>query len=277
MKILHDAIEGALLKELPEQALTILIEKKLADQGVRLSARQRKLLTRHIMKGGKDTFRLRNWKWWDHRHVKLEFTPQDAEQIAEKFTEFIENRLPDLIRTATEDMSRDVLADLKRRWRAESRRQRRELAGFRKRLYDRWKAPLEGLRMMLTMSRELGDSVNQEIRQSPDAASRRHLIDQLARSHARACQIVEEILCLLEGGFSDGAMARWRTLHGSGPSCGTTSCATTAVLWPQGRGSTPYATEPPECAPARRRWNPVPRRETAQADRRVHRSPVRDR
>jgi hypothetical protein len=171
----------------------------------------------------------------------------------------------------------DVLADLKRRWRAESRRQRRELAGFRKRLYDRWKAPLEGLRMMLTMSRELGDSVNQEIRQSPDAASRRHLIDQLARSHARACQIVEEILCLLEGGFSDGALARWRTLHGSGPSCGTTSCATTAVLWPQGRGSTPYATEPPECAPARRRWNPVPRRETAQADRRVHRSPVRDR
>src|SRR5260370_36714366 len=67
--------------------------------------------------------------------------------------------------------------------------------------------------MMLTMSRELGDSVNREIRQSPDASSRRHLIDVLARSHARACQIVEEILCLLECGLSDGAMARWRTLH----------------------------------------------------------------
>ena len=212
MRILLDAIEGA-LQDLPEQALTILIEKKFAAQGVKLSARQRELLTRQIMKGGEDTFRVQTWKWWDRRHVMLEFTPQDVEQIEKQFTEVIENHLPELIRTAIEDMSRALLADLKRKWRAESRLQHRELAGFRKRVCDRWKIPLEGLHMMLTMSRELGDSVNQEIRQSPDASSRRHLIDVLARSHARACQIVEEILCLLEGGFSDGAMARWRTLH----------------------------------------------------------------
>ena len=29
----------------------------------------------------------------------------------------------------------------------------------------------------------------------------------------RACQVTDEILCLLENGFADGAMARWRTLH----------------------------------------------------------------
>lgn len=212
MRTLQDAIEGV-LQGLPEQALTVLIEKKLAAQGVKLSTRQRKLLTKQIMQGGNDTYRLQTWKWWDSRHLTLEFTPQDIEQIEQKFTEVIENLLPDLIRAVTEDMSRDVLADLKRKWRAESRLQRRELAGFRKRLYDRWKLPLEGLRMLLTMSRELGDSVNQEIRQYPDASSRRHLIEVLTRSHARACQIVEEIVCLLEGGFSDGAMARWRTLH----------------------------------------------------------------
>jgi len=212
MRTLQDAIEGV-VQGLPEQALAVLIEKKLAAQGVKLSTRQRKLLTKQIMQGGNDTYRLQTWKWWDSRHLTLEFTPQDIEQIEQKFTGVIENLLPDLIRAATEEMSRDVLADLKRKWRAESRLQRRELAGFRKRLYDRWKLPLEGLRMLLTMSRELGDSVNQEIRQSPDASSRRHLIEVLTRSHARACQIVEEIVCLLEGGFSDGAMARWRTLH----------------------------------------------------------------
>ncbi|WP_271518459.1 DUF5677 domain-containing protein [Bradyrhizobium sp. CCBAU 53380] len=38
-------------------------------------------------------------------------------------------------------------------------------------------------------------------------------LDVLIRLHARACQIAEEIVCLLEGGFADGAMARWRTLH----------------------------------------------------------------
>ena len=29
----------------------------------------------------------------------------------------------------------------------------------------------------------------------------------------RACQVTDEIICLLENGFADGAMARWRTLH----------------------------------------------------------------
>jgi hypothetical protein len=31
--------------------------------------------------------------------------------------------------------------------------------------------------------------------------------------HMRACQITDEIITLLENGFADGAMARWRTLH----------------------------------------------------------------
>jgi hypothetical protein len=29
----------------------------------------------------------------------------------------------------------------------------------------------------------------------------------------RGCQVTDEIICLLENGFADGAMARWRTLH----------------------------------------------------------------
>jgi hypothetical protein len=42
----------------------------------------------------------------------------------------------------------------------------------------------------------------------------RHFRDfVLIRLHARACVIAEEIIVLLENGFSDGAMARWRTPH----------------------------------------------------------------
>ncbi len=29
----------------------------------------------------------------------------------------------------------------------------------------------------------------------------------------RASQVTDEIVCLLENGFADGAMARWRTVH----------------------------------------------------------------
>jgi len=212
MRILQDAIEK-FLQDLPEQALAALIEKKLTAQGVKLSARQRKLLTRKLMESDADNLRLWNWKWWDHRHITLEFTQEDIDQIGQNFTEFADKRLPQVLESATYDLAGKILADLKRRWPAYSREQRRDLSTFRKRLYDRWKIPLEALRMLVTMSRELGDSVNREIRPLPDAAKRRHLIDVLARSHARTCQIAEEILALLEAGFSDGAMARWRTMH----------------------------------------------------------------
>jgi hypothetical protein len=67
--------------------------------------------------------------------------------------------------------------------------------------------------MLLTISREVGATVNHEVRQSPDAPSRQHLIDVSLRLHARACQITEEVIGLLEGGFADGAMARWRSQH----------------------------------------------------------------
>lgn len=39
------------------------------------------------------------------------------------------------------------------------------------------------------------------------------MYDTLHRLHARACQIVFEIITLMENGLADGAMARWRTLH----------------------------------------------------------------
>jgi Family of unknown function (DUF5677) len=35
----------------------------------------------------------------------------------------------------------------------------------------------------------------------------------LIRLLVRGCQVTDEIICLLENGFADGAMARWRTLH----------------------------------------------------------------
>jgi hypothetical protein len=65
--------------------------------------------------------------------------------------------------------------------------------------------------MLLTISQEYGASVNQELRGS--SVHSLHLLEVLTRLHARACQVVHEILVLLAAGFADGAMARWRTLH----------------------------------------------------------------
>jgi hypothetical protein len=39
------------------------------------------------------------------------------------------------------------------------------------------------------------------------------LIGVFMRQHAQACRISGEIICLLEGGYADAAIARWRTLY----------------------------------------------------------------
>jgi hypothetical protein len=98
------------------------------------------------------------------------------------------------------------------KWDRESRRQKNEVQSFQERLYQRWGPAIEKLRMLLTISREFGSNLNSDLRSS-DASDRPILIDVLTRLHARACQVTEEVLCLLSAGFADGALARWRTLH----------------------------------------------------------------
>jgi hypothetical protein len=66
--------------------------------------------------------------------------------------------------------------------------------------------------MLVTMARELGDNINYDVRHNP-GSSNFILVDVLTRLHARSCQVAEEIIVLLETGFANGAMARWRTMH----------------------------------------------------------------
>jgi hypothetical protein len=66
--------------------------------------------------------------------------------------------------------------------------------------------------MLLTMVREWTGNAHERER-----TRRKHKNKQLRqiliRLLVRGCQVTDEIICLLENGFSDGAMARWRTLH----------------------------------------------------------------
>jgi hypothetical protein len=64
----------------------------------------------------------------------------------------------------------------------------------------------------VTMARELGDNINRDLRSEPSGLGIT-LIDVITRLHARACQVAEEVIVLLETGFANGAMARWRTMH----------------------------------------------------------------
>jgi hypothetical protein len=110
-------------------------------------------------------------------------------------------------------MSKTVLKDLKARWPNEQTLQQADLSGFRERLEERWGHPLGQLRMLLTMCREWCEWIHKRNFSQKSDPKKKQLQSILIRLLTRGCQVTDEIICLLENGFADGAMARWRTLH----------------------------------------------------------------
>lgn len=87
-----------------------------------------------------------------------------------------------------------------------------EAEGFRQRLEKRWKAPLQLFALQLGLAVQFGADLNQWMRSQPSEGGD-SLTECMLRLLARACQIAGEVEALLQAGFGDGALSRWRTLH----------------------------------------------------------------
>jgi hypothetical protein len=204
--LFHSSLQGA-----PTQLLAHLIHQKLADQDVRLSERDRERLLEYIMSGAQGTLNLGRWKWWQRKQVTLHFTEEDGvrfDRLAAKF----EAEIPNMVEQLSDRTVEIMLADMHKHWPAESRAEQRELRGFRERLARTWGNPFDLLRLLLALAREYGEEVGRELG-AATAHPSPHLVEALTRLQARACRLAAEVLALLESGFSEGALARWRSLH----------------------------------------------------------------
>lgn len=84
--------------------------------------------------------------------------------------------------------------------------------GFIERNKKRWEGGLNKLFIYITITMEICESFcsanhNTAVDQSD------HKLVALMWLHNRGCLIANEVFCLLENGFADGALARWRSLH----------------------------------------------------------------
>ena len=86
---------------------------------------------------------------------------------------------------------------------------RKERQHFEKRLHERWREPLDHLELLWISSQEL----IREHAQAGPYESPPVVFDTLNTLSVKALLVSQEIMCLLRGGFPDGALARWRTLH----------------------------------------------------------------
>jgi hypothetical protein len=86
------------------------------------------------------------------------------------------------------------------------------ISQFESRLFKSWRVPLMRLDSLITMCMEIGSEINDEYRKSrkPNKSVK---LEVMTRLHSRAAQQSREICHLLKGGYADGAMARWRSLH----------------------------------------------------------------
>jgi Family of unknown function (DUF5677) len=201
MRILEDALEKV-IQDVPGQFLSRIIQKKLASKGIAIRADECLELTKKALNGDTDDIRLRD----------LELTEQDQSEVDKKISEFLDTQLTTLVNSTSDEVAEKVFAVLRSKWKKESKAQSKELRGFTKRLHARWQKPLESLQILITICVELGTDINSILRNASDSHNT-YRYDVLTRLHARACQISDEVLWMLAGGFADGAMARWRTLH----------------------------------------------------------------
>jgi len=105
-----------------------------------------------------------------------------------------------------------LLSGLKQKAPEMLEQRRRSDIGFRERNFDRWHGGFDLLEILIVIAEETGSDFNNEFR--PRAIKEENFaFEALTALHSKALLISDEILCLLEGGFADGANARWRSLH----------------------------------------------------------------
>ena len=143
--------------------------------------------------------------------IVLQFTDADTARVQD-YADKISETLPDLIHTVAEAAAGKMLSRYERDWAVWRDATDIQMDQFRCNLRARWGKGFDALRMLIELSRDIGTDFH---RRASCSRSRRraHLNKALSHLHVRAIQIASEIMVLMENGYADGAMARWRTLH----------------------------------------------------------------
>jgi hypothetical protein len=208
--MLKNVIQNA-IQEIPAIALRKLVLRKAKESGIKTPGKFTDALVAHLLSRNNEEF-----IWNPHRESKsknfdLNFSAEDINELDANVKKIIE-ALPTAIAEASNVASNLYFDSLCESWADESGLQLEEIGAFRDRLEDRWGTGLSYLRLLLTCCREMGGNAFKRHKKSK--SSRHHYRRWvLLRLHVRACQVTDEVICLMENGFADGALARWRTLH----------------------------------------------------------------
>lgn len=116
--------------------------------------------------------------------------------------------MQNVIENATPELAATFLRDAK----SIVRQKRDGDAGFERRNRKRWKKSFARIDLVWSVAEEVGRAFNEEYR--PEAVAANDLIfEALTRQHGRGLLVAGEAIHLMKGGYAEGALSRWRTLH----------------------------------------------------------------
>jgi hypothetical protein len=209
MNKLQKALDRALVSAVPK-IQSELVRKKFRESGVTLTPQQASEFLNNI-KAGKFTLEVPDEQVdcsvlaeASEKGINIEFTGKEADEVI--------RLIPDVIKRTSHQFANMVLRQIRKQMPSHVSERISDREAFKRRLWTRWKRPLELFHLYLAICNESAAEFNKFHR--PEAVKQNDLVfEVLVRLQARGCQIALEVVTLLESGLADGAHARWRSLH----------------------------------------------------------------
>ncbi|WP_110752952.1 DUF5677 domain-containing protein [Phyllobacterium leguminum] len=204
-------IIGQQIQKVPRLLLRKVLQRKLEEQNIHDDGLL-EALTDHILSQSAEQFRWEDGSEGTDKNLTLTLTEEDSNNLINDYKNFVELKVPKLVRNVIKSGAKLQVKNLGKRWAELKINDFNEMRHFRDHLELRWASGLDVLRMLLIASREIGETFSQKLFRSK---AKRGLVkrEAIVLLHMRACQTTLEIVTLLENGLPDGAYARWRTLY----------------------------------------------------------------
>ncbi len=204
MGILQDSLKQT-CSDVPRQLCRALVARKLAERDV-VDAALVERVVESVMDGHTGGKEVELDLPFD-----IEFTDDDIADLDRSVDDLTEG-FPELLDKMSAEFGRDLADDMRQKWKAKSVIVADEREAIRRRIASDWGEAFSDLRLLIELCSGYGHDFNEAQLQT----NRKHNAvrnEVLSRLHIRACRIAEEIAILLDNGQTEGAEARWRTLH----------------------------------------------------------------
>ncbi len=144
--------------------------------------------------------------------MNVRITKDDVEYLNNSVSSFFDD-LTNVINSSSESIASSILDDFKETWAEYYLWDEKTTEVFLSNVQARWGEAFFLLKLLIEISRDIGEETSEKLRRSRAKKRIPYARLALVKLHARACQVSSEILILLENGYANGAVARWRTLY----------------------------------------------------------------